>query len=176
MSQASDSKLVAGIPSEHALTLISAYGDASFECGSWRKGDDSTYSELLETTDVARKALHAYVAELETKVSASQAAVPVAPPPAMPSMDAFRIRAEAEFDAWDFGTDVIVEDFDGWDTRGRDDWRRTVFVRLADDSPDNDSRAVTFSVQFGMDGLVAEVSARLVVDGGIVGNRGTARD
>lgn len=174
MGQASDSKQVADLPSKQALTLMSAYGDASFECGAWVKGSDSTYGELFETTNVARKALQAYIAELEAKVAASSEAESVAPPPALPLVDTFRIRAEAEFEAWDFGTDVTVEDFDGWDTRGRDDWRRTVFVRLADDSPDHDTRAVTFSVQFGRDGMVAEVSARLVGDGGIVGSRGVA--
>lgn len=77
-------------------------------------------------------------------------------------------RANAAFEAFEFGSSVTVHDANGWGylSPGRE-MSRKVFFNCDDDAPDADSRVLNFSVAFADDWSPVVVGAHaLTADGG----------
>lgn len=99
---------------------------------------------------------------------------PVGKPPE--AEDDLRDRADAEFEAYEFGGDCRVEAHNGWEraqTDGEVEFSKVVYVRFDDDAPNSDSHKVGFTVLFS-GGKVEQVSACLTRSGDDIGERGSA--
>jgi hypothetical protein len=104
-------------------------------------------------------------------LSQSPSTIPFAP---RAPRDAYDHRAEAEFEAYDFGDDCRVVAHNGWERVEAGDeveFTKVVFVRFADDESGADSHRVGFTVLFKGD-QVEQASATLSRTGDDIGQRG----
>lgn len=89
--------------------------------------------------------------------------------------DARREAADEAIDGYDFDSDAVVGEMDGWErTAPGDEWTRRVYIESDPQDIDEDSTAVTFTVRFAPS-EPRVVEAYAIDDGGnIFGSAATA--
>ncbi|ABO59700.1 hypothetical protein LA345_40825 (plasmid) [Burkholderia vietnamiensis] len=102
-------------------------------------------------------------------VSAVDACEPAKTP--AKDLDAKREVAQSQFEAYDFGTGVMVHGHDLWETGDARDFTKIAYLEYPEDEPDTDSHKATFHVRFDDQGNFSEAYALEVASGNMIGVR-----
>lgn len=108
-------------------------------------------------------------------------ATSIAPASIMNITTSRQVIAETEYQAYDFGPGLVVEDHSGWEhsTPGAE-WTRSVFVRAVDEhgnAEEGDTERLTFSVTFADASASTAITdvAAMTQRGTIVGKRASSK-